>query len=315
MAADALPSVGGPLAPVTAPGIVPARPAVRIGGTARPEAAIEVALGEFEGPLGLLLALIEARRLDVLTVPLGALAEAYLEALASAPGDRLGNVSAFVAVAGQLILIKSRALLPRAPEDAPGPAAGVEEPDPEAVLRNRLLVYRAIRARAAWLAARAALGARSFRREVPPGSATRLAGRVGRELRPERVEDPRLLVEALAGLGRVSPAPPLPPEVVPRVVTLAERARVIRAALKAADEIVLQDLLAATRDRVVVAVTFLALLELVKRREVAVEQSEPWGPIRVRRLGEPRDGGRSVLGGRSSVGPGGGLAPDRGSET
>ena len=67
----------------------------------------------FDGPLGLLLALIEARQLDVLTVPLGALADAYLDALATLDDDRMGNVSAFVAVASQLILIKSRAMLPR----------------------------------------------------------------------------------------------------------------------------------------------------------------------------------------------------------
>ena len=47
--------------------------------------------------------------------------------------------------------------------------------------------------------------------------------------------------------------------------------------------IVLQDLLEGVRDRVVVAVTFMAMLELVKGRELVVEQSEPWGPISVRR--------------------------------
>ena len=45
----------------------------------------------------------------------------------------------------------------------------------------------------------------------------------------------------------------------------------------------LQDLLRGVRDRVVVAVTFLALLELMKRREIVVEQAEPWGPITARR--------------------------------
>src|SRR5207245_5673718 len=58
-----------------------------------------VQLAEFDGPLGLLLALIEARQLDVITVPLSALAGAYLEALATLQADRLGNVSSFVAVA------------------------------------------------------------------------------------------------------------------------------------------------------------------------------------------------------------------------
>lgn len=44
----------------------------------------------------------------------------------------------------------------------------------------------------------------------------------------------------------------------------------------------LQDLLRGVRDRVVVAVTFLAMLELMKRRELVVEQSEPFGPISAR---------------------------------
>ena len=101
-------------------------------------------LPAFDGPLALLLALIEARQLDVLTVPLGALADAYLDALAGLDDDRMGNVSAFVAIASQLILIKSRAILPRhKPEGAV--ALPDEGPDPEAELRARLILYRAFR--------------------------------------------------------------------------------------------------------------------------------------------------------------------------
>jgi len=66
---------------------------------AHAESVTMVRLEAFDGPLALLLAVIEARQLDVLTVPLGGLAEAYLDALATLEGDRLGNVSAFVAVA------------------------------------------------------------------------------------------------------------------------------------------------------------------------------------------------------------------------
>ena len=87
--------------------------AVRFGEGRRPETATHVQVAAFDGPLALLLSLIEARQLDVLTVPLGGLADAYLEALANLEADRLGNVSSFVAVASQLILIKSRAMLPR----------------------------------------------------------------------------------------------------------------------------------------------------------------------------------------------------------
>jgi len=70
---------------------------------------------------------------------------------------------------------------------------------------------------------------------------------------------------------------------VKRTITLTERADVLRRALRGAPVVVLQELLAGVRDRVVVAVTFLAMLELMKRREIVVEQSEPWGPIRARR--------------------------------
>ena len=79
---------------------------------------------------------------------------------------------------------------------------------------------------------------------------------------------------------------PVPAEVVVRTITLAERTAVIRAALRSADCIVLQELLGGVHDRVVVAVTFLAMLELSKRREITLEQAEPWGPIVARRVAQ-----------------------------
>jgi hypothetical protein len=87
--------------------------------------------------------------------------------------------------------------------------------------------------------------------------------------------DPAVLVAALDRLAIVVPPPPPPPEAMPRVITLGERAAILRAAIREAGTIVLQDLLRGVRDRVVVAVTFLAMLELMKRREIVVEQAEP----------------------------------------
>lgn len=261
------------------PGSGPATTSVAFGDRRRPEDATEVRLPEWEGPLGLLLSLVEARRLDVLSVPLGALAEAYLDALASLDGDRLGNISAFVGVASQLILIKSRAMLPRQP--AAGVPATDEIGDPEAELRARLLLYRAFRDAGAALQAGAIAGALLVRRE--PGVAV-AAGRLHGVARDAPRLDVELLVGALERLAAVIPAPASPPEAMPRTMTLAERARLIRDALADAGSVVLQDLLAGVRDRVVVAVTFLALLELVKRREVSVEQDRPWGPILVRSM-------------------------------
>jgi segregation and condensation protein A len=254
------------------------RPQVLFGEGHRPEASTRVHLEAFEGPLALLLSVIEARQLDVMTVPLGGLAAAYLEALAGLDTDRIGNISSFVAIASQLILIKSRAILPRAP--APSTGLPDEIADPEAELRARLLLYRAYRDAGNALQA-AALGRTGlFRREPSLARASGVAGAAPSHAAPI---DPAELVGALDGLISIALPPEPPPEVIPRTITLTDRAAVIRAALRGADAIVLQELLRGVRDKVVVAVTFLAMLELVKRREIVVEQSEPWGPIVARR--------------------------------
>ncbi len=245
----------------------------------RPESATRVTLPAFDGPLALLLALIEARQLDVMTVPLGALAGAYLDAVANLDGDRMGSVSTFVAVASQLILIKSRALLPRRAVE--GVVALPDEgSDPEAELRARLILYRAFRDGGVRLLEDAQARVGLFHREPTVSRSAGLAG-----ARPPAAEplSPAILVGALEGIARVVPPPPRPPETIRRTITLLERAALIRRALDEAPVVVLQELLRDVRDRVVVALTFLAMLELMKRREIVVEQAEPFGPIIARR--------------------------------
>ncbi len=263
-------------------------PAVVFGEGLRPESTTRVQVAEFEGPLALLLALIEARQLDVLTVPLGALAEAYLDALATLEADRLGNVSSFVAVASQLILIKSRAMLPRRADSAPG-VLPEDEPDPEAELRARLILYRAHRDAGLRLQAGAQARVGLFRREPAAALAAGLAGARPADAPPL---SPDLLVRALDGLVRLALPPPLPPEAMSRTITLTERAAVIREAIRqaGAGSIVLQELMRGVRNRVVLAVTFLAMLELMKRREIVVTQEVPWGPI-VARATTPEERG------------------------
>ena len=233
-------------------------------------------MAEFDGPLALLLSLIEARQLDVLTVPLAALADAYLDALGRLTADRLGNVSSFVAIASQLILIKSRAMLPRRTDPTDPLALPDEGTDPEAELRARLLLYRAYRDAGLHLAEEAVRRIGLFRRE--PGAA-HAAGLAGARPTDAPALDPMRLVRALDRLAEIAPPPEPPSELMTRSITIGERAEIIRAALRDAPTFVLQDLLAGVRDRVVIAITFLALLELMKRREIVVEQAEPWGPI------------------------------------
>jgi segregation and condensation protein A len=231
----------------------------------------ELELDVFSGPLDLLLQLIESRQLDVLTVPLAEMADAYVEHLANhpVPADELAD---FVAVASQLILLKSRRLLPG--DDGPAGLVAEDEPD-EDELRRRLVEYRALRDAARtlgeWDMARPA-----FRREPREADL------------PEAPVEPMpssLLSQALARLAAI-PEPTLPPpEVVPREVTIAMQIATLRGALGRGGHVVLQRLLATCQSRTEIAVTVLALLELVRRRQATVQQDELFGPIVVRPIG------------------------------
>ena len=237
-------------------------------------------MAEFDGPLALLLSLIEARQLDVLTVPLGGLADAYLDALARLEADRLGNVSSFVAVASQLILIKSRAMLPRRPSRPTRRRCPTKAPIPRPSCAPACSSIAPIATPACAWPTRPMLRIGLFRREPGAAHAAALAGARPADAPPL---DPAAARPRARSPRPIAPPPEPPPEVMARTITLTERAAIIRAALRDAPTVVLQDLLAGVRDRVVIAITFLAMLELMKRREIVVEQAEPWGPIVARR--------------------------------
>jgi segregation and condensation protein A len=240
--------------------------AVPVGQAAPPPTpGFEVQLAVFSGPLGVLLHLIESRQLDILTVPLADLADAYVDHLATNPVDAR-QLSEFVAVAAQLILLKSRSLLPG---EAPLPVTeGSDEPD-EGELRRRLLEYRAVRdlARALGLRDLTSPMQRREPREADLPSA------------PITPLPPALLAQAMAGLAAIPEPEAPPPEVVAREITIAMQIAVLQAAMAAGGRVVLQQLLAACRSRTELIVTLLATLELVRRRQVRVAQRELFGPI------------------------------------
>jgi segregation and condensation protein A len=224
-----------------------------------------VALPVFEGPLQLLLHLIESRQLDVLTVPLADLADAYVEHLARHPVDA-ANLSEFVAIASQLIYLKSRRMLPADP--LPPIADGSDEPDEEE-LRRRIVEYRALRD------ASIALGQRD-------GAAPAMRREPRESDLPEAPVEPlpvAVLVNALEALAAIPEPVAPPPEVVPREITIGQQIAVLRDALSRGGRVVLQSILARCRSRTEAAVTFLATLELVRRREARAEQHEIFGPI------------------------------------
>jgi len=236
------------------------------------EAEFTLALPVFEGPLQLLLHLIESRELDVLTVPLAEVADAYVDHLSRNPVDT-ANLSEFVATAAQLIYLKSKRMLPAEP--LPPLPTGADEPDEEE-LRRRLLEYRALRDAARAMGERD--GASPVMRREPRESDL-----------PEVPAEPLaalILAEALASLAAIpEPAPP-PPEIVAREITIGQQIAVLREALSRGGRIVLQSILDRCRTRTERAVTFLATLELVRRRQVTAAQDELFGPIVIETLPE-----------------------------
>lgn len=229
------------------------------------EGDFTLALPVFEGPLQLLLHLIESRQLDVLTVPLAEVADAYVEHLARHPVDA-ANLSEFVSIAAQLILLKSKRMLPSEP--LPALPEGADEPDEEE-LRRRILEYRALRD------ASVALGERD-------GTAPVMRREPRESDLPEVPAEPmpaEILAAALEALAAIPEPVPPPPEVVPREITIGQQIAVLRHALSAGGRVLLHTILARCRTRTEAAVTFLATLELVRRRQVVAEQHEIFGPI------------------------------------
>ena len=92
----------------------------------------------FDGPLDLLLELVEEKKLDILTVRLGELADAYLARIRALDALPAEEVSAFLALASRLVLLKARSLLPSLL-----PLAETDEGESEEDLRARLLELRA----------------------------------------------------------------------------------------------------------------------------------------------------------------------------
>jgi segregation and condensation protein A len=264
-----------PLEPIPveadAPAAVPVVPSSASDGAPPP---FELRLPVFEGPLQLLLHLIESRQLDVLSVPLAEVADAYVEHLARHPVDA-ANLSEFVAIAARLVLLKSRRILPGEPP--PVAIAGEEEPDEEE-LRRRLIDYRIMRDAALALGQRD-LAAPLMRREpreadLPEAPAAPLPA--------------SLLTGALERLAAVPEPVAPPPAVMVREITIGMQIAALRRAMGGAGQVVLQSVLAACRSRTEVAVTVLAALELVRRRQATVAQEELFGPIIIAPLGEPR---------------------------
>lgn len=228
-----------------------------------------VKLEVFEGPLDLLLQLIRREELEITAISLAAVTDQYLAHMEQLQEIDPGALASFLEVAAQLVLIKSRYLLPRPADDQ----IDKDEEDPAEVLAQRLREYAQFKGVARALRKREAQGLRAYVRVAPPPDVPRRV-----DLGDVSVDD---LLAAVREALDAHPAPPVSEVVEPITVTMAEQIEVIRRALLGGRPVGFQSLLRDCRSRIEIIVTFLGLLELIKAGEVVVRQNALFGEITI----------------------------------
>ncbi len=244
-------------------------------------ASLELDLDLFSGPFDLLLTLILREEIDLLELQLAEVVLAYLDHLEARGELDLETATEFIVLLAALLELKSRLMIAADDEDAE--LLDIEPTEAAEELLARMLDASRYRAAAGHLKERLASehGVR-FRCVPPPAHLSRV--------RPAPAEgdaqDPATLGAAIGRLLRVPPPISLRHITIARV-TLSERLTHLRALLRRGrfsfDEAVVR------ADRVTVAITLFALLELYKRGEAVWEQHESFGPIEVRAIAGDRD--------------------------
>jgi segregation and condensation protein A len=226
-----------------------------------------VDLPVFQGPLDLLLSLIEREELEITRVSLAQVTDqylAYLEQIGETHADTLVD---FLVVAAKLVLIKSQALLPRPPATAPE-----GEPDSGDDLVEQLRQYSLFKAAAGKLDERQTLGLRTYLRLAPPPKVEAQP-----DLSDVSLED---LLAAVRNAMSITPRPEPVSQVVSQVrITISGQMELIRQQATAQRRVIFQDVLAQAQSRIEIAVTLLAILELLKQREITVHQERLFGTI------------------------------------
>ncbi|MBI4132279.1 MAG: segregation/condensation protein A [Candidatus Sungbacteria bacterium] len=254
--------------------------------------AYQVKQEKFEGPLDLLLELIQQEKLSINEISLAKVTDdfiGYLKALqtrlpgglAAGEADQLAQIkesetwagqevlAEFLVVAAQLLLIKSRSLLPQF-------AASPEEEESIAELERRLAEYQRFKSLAVELGRMAKGGPKSFSREAYAGTAPLFY--------PPKRFSIAMLAEAFSGVLAVLPKiEKLAEEKIRKIISLEEKIQELQAFLQERVERAFSEIVSGAREKIEVIISFLALLELAKQKFVTVEQQHRFGDIKIRR--------------------------------
>lgn len=247
-------------------------------------AAYAVTLPAFEGPLELLLQLIEKEELDINAISLVAVTDQYLQTINGLREVEPGALADFLVIASKLLYLKSLSLLPK-----PHPKLDDEEEDVGDALIRQLLEYRRFKQAAQLLHTRDEQGLRTYARTAPKPE-------VEKRLDLSNVDLHKLHAALRRVLQRMPSEAPMP-RVKTYPITVAEQIENVRSYLAHARDtagqrqpsaaVAFTALLSRQTNRIEVVVTFLAILELIKQREVQVEQVDTFGEIMIVLVGTP----------------------------
>lgn len=241
------------------------------------QSAYTVTIPVYEGPLALLLDLIERAELDITTVALAQVTDQYLAYVRALERVTPEDISSFLVMASKLIQIKSEALLPRPPTREVG------EADPAEDLARQLRFYKRFKEIGLWLEERQSKNLRTFLRVAPPPKVEAKLDLSGITLADllEAAERIFAAEQEKQSLGTVIAAPK---------ITIREKIELIASRLRAERGATFRNLLGEKPTRLEIVVTFLALLELVKRYRVQAQQEALFSDISIQPLEEFREG-------------------------
>ncbi|MFN2220303.1 MAG: segregation and condensation protein A, partial [Anaerolineae bacterium] len=229
----------------------------------------QVALPVFEGPLDLLLHLIEREELDITQVSLAQVTNQYLEYLAHLSERDPDSLADFLVVAAKLLLIKSRVLLPRPPA-----SISSEEEDVGQDLIQQLIEYKRFKEAAGWLKQLDEQGLHSYIRLAGMPTLDRVV-----DLGEVTLDD--LLSAVRDVLAVKPPEPSVNGTVAPVRISIADQIALIEKKTRRGRSVSFRRLLEGATSRTEVIVTLLALLEMVKQLRVTMHQDERFGDIQI----------------------------------
>ncbi len=241
------------------------------------QSSYTVAIPVYEGPLALLLDLIERAELDITAVSLAQVTDQYLAYVHSLEQVTADEISSFLVIAAKLIQIKSEALLPRPPVREAG------EENPADDLARQLRLYKRYKEIGMWLEERQSKNLRTFLRVAPPPKVEAKLDLSGITLADLLESAERIFAaeQEKQSLGTVIAAPR---------ITIREKIELISTRLRLERGATFRNLLGEKPTRLEIVVTFLALLELVKRYRVQAQQATLFSDIAIQPLDEFQEG-------------------------